>query len=234
LIEFEGTGETAPDRARDCAVCESTLVTGKTAVHLAGTGARLRLQNSVVVAEGDAFHLDPGPAAKPRLNGLCFLEHTTVAAGRAVFRLGDAPALSAPAEPFLVQAKANVFLNPFVGPAYPAGVLAYEGEALARGLLVWQGEDNVYDKGLHFYAASVEKTAELRQPYRTWTQVWGTSGDRRPVLLDPQYSALFDPDSPRLGLLALPRSFRAANDAAPPGADLAGLGILGGSRKRPK
>ena len=55
---------------------ETVLVSGKSAVHLVGGGARLLLRQSVVLSSDDAFHFEPGETAKARLDVQCLLEQT--------------------------------------------------------------------------------------------------------------------------------------------------------------
>ncbi len=225
LIALEGSGESAADKARGVAVHESALLSGRGGVHLIGTGARLWLRRSLVVAGTEAVFLDTrasGPA--PRLNLQCLLENSTVAAQQSVARLADAPG-AAPAEPAVVQARANLFLNPFPGAPNRAGLLLFEGDSLTRGLLVWQGEGNVFDARLYFQAA--DKAPDQRQPRAAWARTFGASSDRRP-LTDVVWLSAFDPKRPQFEALALPRGHRLTSPL--PGADLVQVGVVKRSR----
>src|SRR5207244_1464440 len=108
--------------------------------------------NSVVIAGGKVFHLDPGVTperwnmlaallpgwcdafhaelkwpARSRLNAQLVLERNTVAFRGALVRLGDAfDFREAPVEPYVVRAQANVFFDPFTGEDRSAGLLAFE------------------------------------------------------------------------------------------------------------
>jgi serine/threonine protein kinase len=57
LISLGGSGETAADKARGCAINESVLVSGRAGVSLHGIGARLLLRQSLVVAGTDALEV---------------------------------------------------------------------------------------------------------------------------------------------------------------------------------
>ena len=103
--------------------------------------------------------------------------------------------------------------------------MVYDNEALAHGLLVWQGEANVYDKRFHYYAAA-EKPPEGKQSFAVWRRLWGTAGDRQPfffTLPDPQ---LFDLGRPQLDRLAVPETLFPRGLGMTPGARLELLGIL--------
>jgi hypothetical protein len=235
LIFFEGTGEEDPDLARQFTLNRTVLVSGKIGLHVAGQGAHVRLHNCAVVTGQEAIRLTPGqapdraPRERSRLNVYCLLEQTTVAARRAAIVLADASLFRTPVEPVVVQARSCAFLNPFVGPnlkdPHPAGLLLGEGDALARGLLLWQGDGNLFDKRLHFFAMPTPAPLpDQRQPYAVWTRLWGSPGERQP-LLDLMLSARMDPNLVQLDCLSLlapglPRLER------PPGANLFQLGIL--------
>jgi hypothetical protein len=195
------------------------LVTGKAGLHVTGTGAKLRLRNSVVAAGTDALHVEPGETARPRLNVQCFLERVTVAARQAVLHLGDAPRLDVPAEPVVVQARASAFLGPFAAPPPPT-LLAVEGNALARGLLVWQGEGSVYDRRLG------RDVAVLTAPQRAaaWARLGGRAWERQQQF-DLALTRTLDWDKPQLDALALPLKPPGPGEERP-GADLEALGLV--------
>jgi serine/threonine-protein kinase len=226
LIDFAGSGETAADRARDCSVVDSLLLSGTTCIHSTGIGARVRLQNCVVVAGGGAFHLEPGTTPPTRLNAPYILEHNTVAAHRAVFRLSDTGPLAAPVEPIVVQARANLFLAPISGGARQSGLVVFEGDALARGLMVWQGDANGFDKQMVYYVAAGQSspTGPPQSP-TLWQRIWGPGGERRPFWLDLPPVRLLEREQPKLDRLPQPSSLR-LKTRDPPGADLEVLGIL--------
>jgi serine/threonine-protein kinase len=231
LIHFQGSGETALTRARECIVATSVLLSGRIGLHALGAGTRVRLQQCVVVAGTDAFRLDPSPTAGARLNAQCLLEHNTVAARQAVVRLGDASTWAPPVEPILVQAHENLFQNPFAaGPSAP-GMLVGEGEALDHGLLIWQGDGNGYDNRLQDAAPPGGLQAgSTPWRYAAWKELWGPNGDRRPVACAMPARSL-DLNSPDLSCLALPES-RPKSRTPSPGADLEQLGItVKGSKK---
>jgi hypothetical protein len=206
LIDFQGSGDPARDGARECVLSGAVLLSGRTGLHTRGAGTRVRLQQCVIVAGTEAFRFDPDPARSGRLNVHCLLDHTTVAAREAVIRLGDSATAGPLLEPILVQSRDSLFLAPFA--AGPAAMLVGEGDALARGLLIWRGDGNGYDKRLQGPAYSV------------WSNLWGPNGNRQPSswALPARPVDLDDPDLSGLALPAGPRTTR-------PGADLEQLGI---------
>jgi serine/threonine-protein kinase len=232
LLDLEGSGDTAAGKARTCAVHESVIVSGRTGVSVHGVGTRLVMRNSVLVAGTDALEFDLGSSFQGRANLQCLLEHTTVAAKRAVVHLADSPSANLPAEPLIVQTRECALLNPFAGAPNPAGLLLYDGDALAHGLLVWQSDGDAFDKRLHFGAASMSQALpDKAEGHTVWSRLWGTAGIRRPVL-DLALTQKFDNDRWQLERLAIPvpRPSPGTPPKRPPGADLTQLGIL----KKPK
>jgi eukaryotic-like serine/threonine-protein kinase len=247
LIHFVGSGKGESDRALEAAVADSVLASGRACASVEGTGARLRIHNSVLVSGGDALELRPGaPADKWRLlaallpgwndvwsrefrlpqrqraNGQVILERNTVAVRGALLRLGDAGDFLAPvAEPYFVLARSNVFLDPFADGTRAGGMLAAEGRALGRGLLVWQGDGNVFDKGLHFYVAAADRLPTKPQEFDAWVRAWGLAGEQSPVALDvTKAERKLDLNRPEPGQLAFLRaklkSVNAGSDLARP------------------
>jgi hypothetical protein len=227
LVHLIGSGKADPEKTPAGVVNESVLISGRTVVHLAGTGARLYLRRSLVVAGGDAIHLDPGSTARPPLVVQCLLEQNTVAVKGAVLYLGDAPKLRPPFEPMIVQADNNLFLDPFTELPHQGCLLRYDGEALPRGLLLWQGGGNGYDSRLHasVVAAGVSQAKPRALP---WEQLWGHSGEKTPRPLDFSRfkSAAFSLEKLQLPRLVLPPLLRPRRGQPPLGADLKALGIL--------
>jgi serine/threonine-protein kinase len=231
LVSLEGSGAPDPDKAHAFTANESVLLSGKAGIHLGGSGAGAALRGCLLLCGGDAVQLEPGWSAKPRLGIQCLLEQTTVAAKEAVLRLGDAPDVGVPAEPAVMQTKSCALLNPFAaGKDQPAraGLLRYEGDALARGLLVWRSEGDVFDKRLQYAAApAAGPLPDKAEPHTLWTRLWGTPGDVQ-AFLDLPPSRPFDGATPQFDRLVLPPWTRFMGH--PPGADLARLGLL----KKPK
>jgi hypothetical protein len=109
----------------------------------------------------------------------CLLERVTFGARQAVVRLGDVPA-GAVREPAVVQARDCAYLNPFVGKP-KAGLLLFEGDALPRGLLLWQGERESFDRRLYFSAAPAGAPPPGKaEGHGPWAQLWGMPGARDP------------------------------------------------------
>ncbi len=226
LIRLEGSGRSEPSL---CSVHESVLLSPRVGVHVAGTGARLRLRQNLIVSGSEALHFQPGARPPAVLNVQCTLENNTVAARQAAVFVNDVPAWNVLAAPIIFQTKANVFLNPFLGrdkkgPA-PATMLLYQGLALPRGVVDWQGQGDVYDQRLAAFAlAAAGDDLPPRnfkpQAFAVWENLWGRFGTKDSLLNVP-FKGTLDLDRPQLELLAYPD--------APPGlalgANLERLGI---------
>jgi serine/threonine-protein kinase len=177
---LEGSGSAAPDEARRCSVTESVLVSGHAAVEVRGAGARLVLRQSLLVCGADALHFVPGAALRDRAAVGCLLERVTVAAKGATVRLDDAPAAGVVRDPVVLQTLHCAFLNPFMDRPNRAGLLLCEGDALARGLLVWQSDGDTYDRRLLFGAATAGALPARAEPFDAWARLWGSNGVRGP------------------------------------------------------
>jgi hypothetical protein len=173
---------------RSCAVNECVVLSSRAGIILDGVGSRLLVQQSVVVSGTEALHLLPGAGGKGRAGIHCILDHVTFAGRSAVVRLGDAPEAGIPSEPVVVQARDCAYLNPFSrgGPNKPskAGMVIAEGDALARGLLLWQGEREGFDERLFFTTARMGHLPNKKEGTAPWKQMWGSTGARelRPEL----------------------------------------------------
>jgi serine/threonine protein kinase len=224
LILFEGAGKDSADQTRSCAIHQSILLSGKTLLTLEGAGARLRLQQSVFMAGGDLLRFDLGSNPPPRLNVQCQLDHNTVAVRGAVLALPATPALARVVEPIVLQADANVFLDPFLEEPRQSALLRADGPILSAGALIWQGKGNVYDeKRLQSYVVATSAPSPPNQPHRSWVQLWGSSGEQQPLLATWPVAppSTFSVDRPLLERLRLPPDIR-----TPAGADLYRLRIL--------
>jgi hypothetical protein len=224
LIALQGSGGSAPNTTSGCAINESVLVSGRDGVALHGVGARLLVRQSLLVAGGDALHLDPGPKWSGRANMQCVLEQSTVAIRRAVVHLDDAAEATdaPPTEPMVVRSRACAYLNTFADKrGQPGGMLVFEKSALAHGLLVWQGDSDALSKRLTFAAAPASALPAKEEGRGAWTRLWGSSGDRRPAD-DVKPAKPFDVTPWALDRLALPKPASPENRI---GADLTLLRI---------
>jgi serine/threonine protein kinase len=220
-LALTGSGEAAAERARVCALNECVVLSGQAGVVLEGTGSRLALRQSLVVAGTDAMQFLPGAACKGRANIQATLQQSTLAARGAIVRLSDAAFDGPPADPVVVTTRDCAFLNPFLGQK--AGLVVAEGTALSRGLLLWQGERDALDTRLHFMARAVDDPLPVRREgLAAWQRLWGSVGVKHPR---PEVGFLtyFDPRR-----WALDRLILRMRDA--PGADLDRLGI--GTKKK--
>jgi serine/threonine-protein kinase len=234
LMALDGSG--TQDQARRCMVHESILLSGKDVLQIRGVGARVRLEQSVVVAAGDVLHfeLPASPPKENRLNVYCRLEHNTLALRGSLIHLDDAPTWKVLTEPIVVQARGNVFLDPFQETPHRSSLLRYDGQALARGLLLWQGQENAFDsKRLHGYVWGGTQAPLKPQPYQVWADLWGPRGEHKPFAWDKARppTAVFSQDNPKLERLELRPVRSLSPGESLPGANLVQLGIL---KKPPK
>jgi hypothetical protein len=228
LIDFAGSGANAFDKARACIIHESVLSSGRTGIRLHGVGSRLLLRQSALVTGSDALRVDPGPTFTGRANIQCTLDQTTVAAKQAVLHLGDVLSRETVVDPVVVQSQNCAFLNPFAEPATRPGLLQYEGEALSRGLLIWQGEGDFLDKRLAYGVAPASVPGpEAKNWQLQWTLLWGTVGVRKPAG-EMLTSRGFDGNKWVLERLAI--SWPLATMRTKPGAELSLLGV---DKKKP-
>jgi hypothetical protein len=217
-IQFEGSGKEASGQAHEAALNRCVVLSGRSLLTVRGAGARLLLHECAFVALGDALRLEPGESASARRNVICMLRHSTVAARRAVVYVRDAPKASPGVEPAVVQADDCVFLDPFPDMPPRGAMLVYEGDALARGLLLWQGKSNGYDaRRLQIYAASEAEPTPGRQTHADWVRLWGKAGEQQEHLVPWPATPLWtmDPDHPQLERLRLPPTVRLAVGANP-------------------
>jgi hypothetical protein len=219
LLEFTGSGRDQASAVQQLVCQQSVLLSAKKVVEVRGTGVRVRMHNCALLAANDIFDIDPGSAAGPRLNMQLLLEHNTFAARQNVITVRDAHQIIVPLEPIVVQADANYFADPFTETPRTSCLLHAAGEALRRGLFLWQGKDNAYDEKRGLTFATIDDKATPR-PYTTWQQLWGKAGETQPLLVEwpPTPTMTFSVSAPQLERLALPKQLQAAA-----GADLAKL-----------
>ena len=222
LIGFHGPGDGSAAEVKHCGIANSVLA-ANVCLHSIGPNVRVRVRNSVLAAARDALHLDPGPHAQPRLNAQYYLDQCTIAARRSLVGLSDTPHM-VPTEPFLVQARGNAFLDPFPGTNSEVSLISFEGDAFARGLLQWQGDDNGYDKRLPHSVAAAATPDRPRQPLTAWPRLWGHSGDRDAVSFDLR-TRTFDSEKLPFEALVLPATARTRRNE-PLGADLVQLRLV--------
>jgi hypothetical protein len=183
----------------------------------------VRIAGSVLVAGCNAFDFEPSADTGSKLHLSCVVEQTTIAAAGAVVRIGRTVGAGPPEEPIVVQTRSCVFANPF---GSKAGLLLCEGDLLSRGLLLWQGEQDVFDRRLHFGAALPKAIPEKGDWPASWSALWGEAGTHRSTLAHPATNR-FEEDRWPLERLALTPTAPAGA-----GADLQKLGLLRKTRPR--
>jgi serine/threonine protein kinase len=219
-ISLAGSGDPSADKVHTCALNECVIVSNKAGVVLDGTGCRLGIKQSLVVAGTEAVQVRPGADCKGRTNIQCTIQQSTLAGRQAIVRLGDAASVGPPADPVMITTRDCAFLNPF--PGQKAGLIVYEGSALPRGLLLWQGEREGHDQRLFFAARAADAPLpQQREGLAVWRRMWGSTGAKQPR---PEVGFLMAFEPKRWPLERLIIRMREA-----PGADLEKLGV---SRKR--
>lgn len=174
LISMDGSGATTAERVRTCAINESVLLSAYDGIRIQNIGARLLLTQTLLIAGNDALRLALDPGYKGRANVQCVLDHATVAGRSSALRLADIKPSDPPAEPVVIQTHNCSFLNLFGRAARPSLVL-YDGEALAHGLLVWQGDGDAFDRRLWYGAVSTAAPLPDRlEEHSSWVALWGT------------------------------------------------------------
>jgi hypothetical protein len=232
LIHLEGSSQSTADKAAICTLHESVLVSGKDCIQTTGAGARLALEQCVLVAGGGAISFEP-QTIKAKLNLSCELHYCTVAAQGHVLHLGVAAGRDVPFEPLVVRADACAFLAPFSGQR--SGQVRSDGESLARGFLVWQGEGNVFDKRLHTYIVNGDGAPDRPQAFAVWSRLWGPMGERQPFTnLALTNTLKWEPMQLERLLLPEIKPAPAGNPKPRPGADLTLLGLVAKPPKSPK
>jgi serine/threonine-protein kinase len=220
-LSLSGSGDPNPEKGHICAINESAIFSSQVGIAMAGVGCRLAMSRSVVVAGTEGLDIQPGAACKGNAGVSCNLIASTFACRRAVLRLGDAPNAASMTEPVVVQARECAYLNPFPGKPSKAGLVLWEGDAVARGLLLWQGEREGYDVRLHFSTANTAQAIpDAKESLASWKTLWGSAGVSKPRDLTARETGnLFDPRRWAFERLAL----RGAN---PPGANVERLGLV--------
>jgi serine/threonine-protein kinase len=201
LISLAGSGDTSAERVHSCLVNESVLVSARDALAVEGIGVRVLLTQTLLIAGGDAIHLalDPdfsrkesGPFAA-RANVQFLLDHATVAARGAVLHLPDVQQAGPPAEPVVVQSHDCGFVNLFTGRTHRPSLVRYDREALAHGLLIWQSDNDAFDRRLWFWAVCTDKLLpEKPEDRASWPALWGSPELRRPKLDVPLFLRTLD------------------------------------------
>jgi hypothetical protein len=221
LIAFEGAGAGAPQPAlltlRNCA-----LLCGKPLIELKNPGARLRCRGCLLYALGDAVAVDVSALTTSRPDLTALFDNNTIALRRGFLQVRCLDGPSA-CQPIVLQTQANYFIDPFVDEPRQACLVKLSAESLARGLLLWQGQGNVFARD-HLPAFCVPTDSPItKQSFKEWEQLAGPVGETETLFVDALPAKTFAADQPAYDRLALPPTLR--RDPMP-GADLAKLGLV--------
>jgi hypothetical protein len=177
LISLDGSGETDMDKAYVCCLTQSVVAGGPDAVHLHGVGARLVARSSLLVSGADAVNVDARPGFHGAANTQVQFTDTTLAARHAVLHVVDLSTEFTLTDPILVQSTRSAFLGAFLRTDKPC-LLAAEEQALAHGVVLWQGESDALDSRL---SAGVSLVAGPTAPLADWSRLWGPLGLAHPL-----------------------------------------------------
>jgi eukaryotic-like serine/threonine-protein kinase len=221
LIALEGAGAGAPQPAqitlRDC-----VLLCGKPLIELKNPGARLRCRGCLLYALGDVVAIDVSALTTSRPDLIALFENNTIALRRGFVQVRCFEGPSA-CQPIVLQTQANYFIDPFVDEPRQACLVKLSADSLARGLLLWQGQGNVFARDrLAAYCVTAE-TPVAKQSFKEWEQLTGPVGETDSIFVDALPAKAFAADQPTYDRLALPPTLR--RDPMP-GADLAKLGLV--------
>jgi serine/threonine-protein kinase len=224
LIEFHGSGRSDLKAAHVLACQQSVLLSGKEVIKILGGGARLRINQSLLLAAQDLFDFAPGFNFQPdaggapvKLNVQMVLENNTLAVRRNAFHVHEPLAFANPViEPVVVQAERNLFADPFSDEPRTSCLLDLTPRAMQRGLFLWQGKANAYD-GARWYTYVPAGAGPA--PQAQWQQLWGKAGERESTQVIWPVGTTFAVANPQLDRLRLPPK------TAVYGADLSKLGI---------
>jgi serine/threonine-protein kinase len=201
LIALEGSGDTSAERVYSCLANESVLVSARNALAIEGIGARVLLTQTLLIAGDDAIRLTLDPdfsrkAGEPfagKANVQCLLDHATVSARAAVLYLPDVQRTGPSPEPIVMQSRDCGFINLFSGRATRPCLVRYDREALAHGLLVWQSENDSFDRRLWFGAVCTATPLPNKpEDHTSWLALWGSPGWRRSKLDLPLFLRTLD------------------------------------------
>jgi hypothetical protein len=205
LVYFEGSGLMNPNLVQTAAMKGADLLTARTAITVAGVGARLRLHKCRIISRDEGLYFKYRQDTPFKLNVQCILEQVVIAARRCAVLLDDAPGVPLVLDPIIVQSQGSVFLNPFLSAdrkaPSPAAVLLFRGDAVPRGLLSWQGLGNVMDQRLFAFVEPARPgrhtPAHVRQSFASWKEVWGTFGTKG-TNLNNLFKSRIELEHPRL------------------------------------
>jgi hypothetical protein len=75
------------------------------------------------------------------------------------------------------------FVNLFTGRASRPSLVRYDGQALAHGLLIWQSDNDSFDRRLCFGAVcTTSPLPDRSEDHASWLSLWGSPGLRHSKL----------------------------------------------------
>jgi serine/threonine protein kinase len=206
---------------------DNVLVSSKLLIH-AQENVHIKARNNVLASFGNGVLLDIAAPIESRQH---LFDHNTWAVRQAFLHLRAAPE-SELSGTIALHMSNNAFLRPFEPDPIDATLTRGFEAWSARGRLIWQGRNNVYDARLPAYHKPGQGKAEsVKQTLSDWQRVWGQAGEHEARELEAAMAPrtlTFDglPINVQLERLVLPRQIRVDAAQGFPGADLFALGIL--------
>jgi hypothetical protein len=177
LLVLEGPAAGRGIRA-DCV--ESWFSTGATALKLAVAQGMVRLSGCAIVAGQQGIDLVPLAAGSDRFQADLILDRVTIVSERDLFRLENWTGEPAgPARPWVVTSYRSALIDQFdhgTSPARLGVLLRADPESFARGVLAWQGTEDLY--AVDRYVIGGNAIPDPSQRYRPsfqqqWLRLWG-------------------------------------------------------------
>jgi len=201
LISFHGSGDVNPDKANQCQIAESLLLSSQVGIQFSSIGQRVSLRRTAIAAGTSALAVDMGAEFKGQANIQLSMERTTLAARRACVELKETAFTDMTVDPVLLQTTECAFLTPFTGAR--AGLLLARGQSLIRGQFLWQGVSDALDPRMHFLMANDKAIPETQQkPGELVTRVWPVwrypVKEARPPIVNNPLTLVFEEKKPWL------------------------------------
>jgi hypothetical protein len=168
--------------------------------------------------------------APTRRTVLWSLENNTFAVGQSLLSAQSGSEPGGGDGKLVIQAFSNYILDPFQEEPRQASLLRYQGSLLAHSTLVWQGQNNAFDRRrLQAFVSPALDIKPARQEFSDWLRFWGKPSEREAMLIDlPPTSKTFSINSVHYDALALPDTIRPRPSGSPVyGADLDRLSLVG-------
>jgi serine/threonine-protein kinase len=164
-----------PDRPV-CLILASTLISGASAVQATLGRGLVALSQSALAAGTDAIEMLPAPVARGRFEADLVLDHCTLTSQTNIIRLGAWTGREpGPDRPWLITSSNCAYLGSYERRVPETVLLRVDEEAMARGMVFWQGSGDAVD--VDAFTAALDETlpGRSRDVGLQWTNFWGGS-----------------------------------------------------------